>query len=147
MTCEAKDGTVRISNAVEDGTLLQVFVSHDSGVSLGPASPDELAPPKTTRSKSLTTEGIPSEIFNSESHQKVSDKGHVLEQEFVMNRIVNHAFENGSYFFRVRWYGYISDDDTWKPTEHLPRNHIVTYFRQRNLRLPIDRALSKAMSG
>lgn len=99
MTREAKDGTVRISNAVEDGTLLQVFVSHESGVLLGPASPDELAPPKTTRSKSLTTEGIPSEIFNSESHQKVSDKGHVLEQKFFMNRIVIQAFEMDHTFF------------------------------------------------
>lgn len=126
MTREAKDGTGRISNAVEGGTLLQIFVSHDSGVSLSPASPDERAPPKPTRSQSLTNEGVPFENFNSESRRKVSGNGHVFEQESVINRIANHAFENGSYFFRVRWYGYIPDEDTWKPTEPLSRSHIIT---------------------
>lgn len=43
-------------------------------------------------------------------------------KEYIIYKIEDHSNEEGSWMFRVRWYGFLSSDDTWEPFEGLPRS-------------------------
>ena len=50
-----------------------------------------------------------------------------------MERIVGHAEEpGGGRLYRVRWYGYGEDEDTWEKEDGLPRQFIRRYWRSKS---------------
>ena len=57
--------------------------------------------------------------------------------EFVIDKIVGlRKADDGSWRYKVRWYGYTPADDTWEPTHHLPGNMVRRYHRR--VGLPLD---------
>lgn len=62
----------------------------------------------------------------------------------IIDRIVDHgaAIDEGPFhkpgdrLWRTRWYDQASTEDSWLPTNQLPRTHIVRYCRQRRLDIP-----------
>lgn len=58
-------------------------------------------------------------------------------QEYIMERIVNmREGDDGQPLFEIKWYGYPSDENTWGPTSHIPRSHIVRYCKKKGIDLP-----------
>jgi hypothetical protein len=56
--------------------------------------------------------------FNDEDH-RAGNPEH--ESEYVVERIVGvRQGADGTLRYRIRWYGYGRDDDTWVPAEILP---------------------------
>ena len=59
----------------------------------------------------------------------------VREQEFVVDRLVDGGEnDDGTRSFRVRWYGYGPDSDTWEREEDLPPEFVRRFLRQRSRR-------------
>jgi Chromo (CHRromatin Organisation MOdifier) domain len=53
------------------------------------------------------------------------------EAEYVFERIVGmRKEEDGSFRYRVRWYGYTRSDDPWEPPHHLPEDAVHRYHRR-----------------
>ena len=56
------------------------------------------------------------------------------EPEYVVEKIVGTKRQsNGSHLYRIRWYGYGREEDTWEPREHLPEAMIRRYHRRTGL--------------
>jgi len=51
-------------------------------------------------------------------------------REYVYEKLIGYDPERG---YKVRWYGYGPEADTWEPLEHLPRNLVARYHRKHNL--------------
>ncbi len=75
-------------------------------------------------------------------------------REYVIDRILGHDVNNdndhptarvGETVYRIRWYGHDEDEDTFEPIHHLPRNKLVSYYRQKQLPLPPD--IRRSMAG
>ena len=71
-----------------------------------------------------------------------------------MDKVVSHGTNEdphhptakvGETTYRVRWYGYGPDEDTFEPIRHLPRNKVVSYYKRRKLSLPED--IQEAVQG
>jgi transposase InsO family protein len=53
--------------------------------------------------------------------------------EFVVERLVDHGEgPRGGRVYRVRWYGYGKDQDTWEPEGKLPQQFIRRYWRHKS---------------
>ena len=55
-------------------------------------------------------------------HQTPPKPGPILvgeEEEFTVNRLVDHELRNKVIFYRVRWQGYEATEDTWEPGPYL----------------------------
>lgn len=53
--------------------------------------------------------------------------------EYVIDRIIEYNIANDqSLLYRVQWYGYGPEDDTWEPTAHFPRSHNVRFHHLHN---------------
>jgi Chromo (CHRromatin Organisation MOdifier) domain len=51
--------------------------------------------------------------------------------EYVFERIVGtRQASDGTLRYRVRWYGYSRDEDTWEPQDHLPISAVRRYHRR-----------------
>jgi Chromo (CHRromatin Organisation MOdifier) domain len=58
------------------------------------------------------------------------------EPEYVMDKIVGlRKADDGTWRYRVRWYGYRREDDTWEPAAHISDNVIRRYHRRVGLPL------------
>lgn len=72
------------------------------------------------------------------------------ERQYVIDRVIDHGecddnhptSKSGETLYRVRWYGFEHDDDTWEPIDHFSIQKLLSYYRRRRLVLPsdIDRA-------
>lgn len=59
--------------------------------------------------------------------------------EYVIDRIEGHEKQpNGLYSYRIRWYNFESDDETWEPCAHLPRSHVLCHHRKNKFPPPAD---------
>lgn len=74
--------------------------------------------------------------------------------DFVIDNIVDHTINKsrwhryakaGEGLYRVRSYGYETDEDPWEPKKELPRGKIVSYFRKK--KLPIRGSIDQADDG
>ena len=65
----------------------------------------------------------------------------IVDQKINRNKRNRYA-KVGEPLYRVRWYGFQEDDDTWEPTKHLPRSKIVSYYKAKKQPIPtnIDQA-------
>jgi hypothetical protein len=58
------------------------------------------------------------------------------ELEYVMDKIVGlRKADDGTWRYRVRWYGYTREHDTWDPAAHISDNVIRRYHRRVGLPL------------
>ena len=85
---------------------------------------------------------------------EVVEENEVPTEEFVIDDIISHMVNKsrrhqyankGETLYRVRWYGFEADDDTWEPIKHLPRSKVLSYFRRKDLEIPED--IDKAING
>ena len=85
---------------------------------------------------------------------EVVEENEVPTEEFVIDDIISHMVNKsrrhqyankGETLYRVRWYGFEADDDTWEPIKHLPRSKVLSYFRRKDLEIPED--INKAIDG
>jgi Chromo (CHRromatin Organisation MOdifier) domain len=57
--------------------------------------------------------------------------------EFVFEKIVGTKMsKDGTILYRIRWFGYSREDDTWEPREHLPISAVRRYHRRVGLPIP-----------
>lgn len=65
-------------------------------------------------------------------------------QEYVIEKIIDHGYEDGELMLKVRWYGYPLADATWEPIATLPTSLVTQYFQRKKLALPpqVDQAQS-----
>jgi hypothetical protein len=57
--------------------------------------------------------------------------------EFVLEKIVRTKMsKDGTILYRIRWFGYSHEDDTWEPREHLPISAVRRYHRRVGLPIP-----------
>lgn len=99
--------------------------------------------------QSLITASCPPVILNDASQATVNsnartsfeqnspqpDPGDVTSECFIDRRSDCGIVNDRSPLFRVQWYGYGPEDDTWEPVLHLSGSHIVHIHRLRNLPL------------
>lgn len=50
--------------------------------------------------------------------------------------------------YPVRWYGYDSSTDTWKPVNQIPRSHVLTYCKRKKISIPkkIDSCIASVLT-
>ena len=56
--------------------------------------------------------------------------------EYVIEKIIDHGYQDEELILRVKWYGFGTKDVTWEPVAQLPRSAVVRYFRKKKLPLP-----------
>ena len=87
------------------------------------------------------------EVAEEDESQPRERNGHHrdVEKEYVIERIVDDGINEdpehpsaqvGETTYRVSWYGYGRDDDTFEPIRHLPRNEVVSYCKRKMKPLP-----------
>lgn len=64
------------------------------------------------------------------------------ENEFEINKVVEHGTDDGVVQYYGRWYGYLRERETFEPIEPLPRSKFLQYHRRARTPVPItlDRA-------
>ena len=56
------------------------------------------------------------------------------EQEYVLDKIVTLGWaDDGTVWYRLRWFGYAPSADTWHTAGDIPANLLTRYYRQRRL--------------
>ena len=56
---------------------------------------------------------------------------------YVVKALTGHKpGPDGTPFFRVRWYGYTADDDTWEPANFIDYNTVVRFCKRKRLPVP-----------
>lgn len=59
--------------------------------------------------------------------------------EYKIDRTIDHEPQNnGTKFYRVRWYAYGEEVDRLGPIGNLPRSKVVQYFHSRRLKQPLE---------
>lgn len=81
--------------------------------------------------------------------------GHPVEDcEYVIDRIVGHGINEdadhpsasvGERTYRVRWFRFNKDEDTFEPIRKLPRNKVINYCRRKRMDIPSE--INQAMAG
>ena len=91
------------------------------------------------------------ELIPNERNDETEKEDEHPTEEFVIHKIIDHKINRsrrhryakaGEPLYRVRWYGFNEEYDTWEPTKHLPRSKIVSYHNAKKQPLPtnIDQA-------
>jgi Chromo (CHRromatin Organisation MOdifier) domain len=99
------------------------------------------APPPSPGSSIPQQAPTPEPADNSESPsaanaQVPDDKMKESREEYVFEKIFGaRVGKNGKNEYRVRWFGYSCDDDTWEPASHLPDAAVKRYHQP--TRIPI----------
>ena len=74
--------------------------------------------------------------------------------EYVIDKVVDHIInedeghphaKHGDMLYKVRWFGYTPEDDTFEPVHHLPRSQVLSYHRRKQM--PVPSNIAKAMLG
>ena len=121
------------NTAYRGGTLVSVPVDVDDEQSEEPDAGDNHYPLESPR----TAEEQP-------RHEEQA----VEPVEYVIQRIVDCGLdEEDNLLHRVRWYGFDAKDDTWEPLEHLPRSHVIRYYRGARYERPSEAELAKCRPG
>jgi hypothetical protein len=62
--------------------------------------------------------------FEDPYHRDRPKPGPILvgdDEEYTIQKIVDHELRKGDTFYRIRWMGYNSDEDTWEPGDYIQR--------------------------
>jgi hypothetical protein len=69
----------------------------------------------------VTPASPPSETTGIPTQDSVDEQTPLGEDEYAMEKIFGaKTIQDGGLRYRVRWYGYSRDEDTWEPAENLP---------------------------
>ena len=80
------------------------------------------------------------------SQSRDSNPRQYLPGQFVIQALCGHEIaQDGTTWYRIRWFGYGPEDDTLQPIGDLPRSKVVQYHSQRGLQLPRD--INQALTG
>ena len=55
---------------------------------------------------------------------------------YIVDRVADYRVRNAKSEFKIRWFNYGPQYDTWEPPSHIPRNFVVRFCRQRNIAPP-----------
>jgi Chromo (CHRromatin Organisation MOdifier) domain len=96
--------------------------------------PEEVTPTTDVDGSAHDNEGAQTgELPNEEIHSGNEQ----TTDEHVFERIVGtKQADDGTMLYRVRWFGYTPDDDTWEPQEHLPISPLRRHHRRIGLPMP-----------
>jgi hypothetical protein len=90
--------------------------------------------------KAPTPEDLPDGVrYVSDSADTDDDSGQEPEDigdttEFVVERLVSHEYRNGGgLYFKVRWFGYDPEEDTWELWDSLPEAMVMKYMRKKKM--------------
>ena len=79
----------------------------------------------------------PGRYLNGEGHSTaLGEKPHgdtaqgTLYPEYVVERTIDHEGTGNALRYRVRWYGYSAEEDTWEEASRLPPNFTKRYWAQ-----------------
>lgn len=117
---------------MERGALVQVIAQEEGRILIDAEIPATELWGITTRSACVATRNTSHQTFGGEYRKTDSNDRQMHEKDFVIDKIVNHSFENESHLFLVSWYGYAPKDEISETIEHLPRSHVVQYFQRVN---------------
>ena len=76
------------------------------------------------------------------------------EAEYVIDKVVDHIInedeghlhaKHGDMMYKVRWFGYTPEEDTFEPVHHLPRSQVLSYHNRKQM--PVPSNIAKAMMG
>jgi Chromo (CHRromatin Organisation MOdifier) domain len=92
----------------------------------------------------VTAAPIPFEVQSSSTAAAANTKNSwtppedaAAEQEYVVEKISGaKQLHDGSLRYRIRWYGYTREYDTWKPAHHLPPEMLRRYHKRTRLPQP-----------
>jgi hypothetical protein len=59
-----------------------------------------------------------------------ANEGEILDETYMVERIVKKKYENNQYMYYIKWEGYPSSDNTWEPASNLP-THMITEFEKK----------------
>ena len=104
----------------QDG--LQNVVSIDR-VSMAPSGPVT-----RPRVRDVTADPEGPHTDTAEDDNNVAEPDSV---EYAIDRIVTHRPDKDGMYYRVRWYGYGPEEDTWEPEHHIPANFVTRYWNRR----------------
>ena len=54
----------------------------------------------------------------------------------VIDNVVGYRVRNGKPEIKIRWFNFGPQNDTWEPPNHIPRNFVVRYCKQRHIASP-----------
>ncbi len=61
------------------------------------------------------------------------DKCEVLEDEYIVEKILDKRKINGSWKYKVKWEGYSEEECTWEPKENLKNvRYLIEEFESKN---------------
>ena len=123
------DGPFRVVET--DGRVFKLRIGDDDV----PVSSDRITPaPKSANTPARGNPGdaLPSPVNTEEDGAMNPEEDNIaLEGEYVFERITGmRQKSDGSVHYKVRWYGYGPDEDTWEPSAHLPRDALRRYHRR-----------------
>jgi hypothetical protein len=73
------------------------------------------------------------DVLNEDPNVAQTSSGPDESDEYVVERVVDHTHgPNRESLFRVRWYEFDEEDDTWEQEEKIPRQFIRRYWRSKN---------------
>lgn len=64
---------------------------------------------------------------NSSSSQEQKKK--ITEKQWTVAKLVDHKLQEEGLFFRVRWRGYKSSEDTWEPETNLNCQKLLSSYK------------------
>ena len=118
----------------EDAPHTRTQRSEDEENLVSPNSSTEISPDLRKSSNSEEAEGS----NNLQEGEEGSGAREPEDEnaEYVIEKIIDHGYQDEELVLRVKWYGYAIKDATWEPIEHLPRSAVVTHFRRKGMPLP-----------
>jgi hypothetical protein len=76
----------------------------------------------------------PPETAGIPTHDSIDEHTPRGEDEYVMEKIVGaKKIQGGGLRYRVRWYGYSREEDTWEPADNLPDEAVRRYHQRTGL--------------
>ena len=71
----------------------------------------------------------PREGINSEVNQELPnvEPDDLMDEEYVVDSVVDSQQVGDELYYKVRWYGYTANADTWEPASSLPQHFITAY--------------------
>ena len=122
-------GTRRRTPALPPGILVNdKSESDDRRTRIGDVPAAECSRESAAQSTRVTRQYTRNRELDTQPMSSSSSAAAAIAPEYVMESIVDHGYaDDGELLYRIRWYGYAADQDTWEPVRHIPRSHIVRF--------------------
>lgn len=153
---ESHSSTGPVTNASPTGTPIQDLPTSGPSTNHGASSTANLGRPSTSvlsrrkpgsnprRSGRRVRFTLPSQAHSDlptraepSQPERRQEEPPSSDREYVIEKLVGAANgEDGQHIYRVRWWGYDAEEDTWETAEQLPAHFIRRYWRSKGLSTP-----------